>query len=138
MKSSFLVAAALSACALDPSWAQPRFDPSRPFAGITAPDQWVSQFQTRKPELDANDRFGNLTTREWVDAWTKRPYGLSNEDYLKSHSGSGGTGVKIASPYPYKSAAEHYDAWLRAANGGIKPTRQNLPDWSGDWQGIAR
>jgi len=139
MRSSFLLAALLVACALDQGAAQaPRFDPARPFAAITTADQWVSQFQTRKPELDANDRFRNMTSREWVDAWTKRPYDLSNEEYLKTYSGSGGTGVKIASPYPYKSAAEHYDAWLRAANGGTTPTRQNLPDWSGDWQGVAR
>src|SRR5215475_2813853 len=114
------------------------FDPARPFAKINSPDQWVRQFQTGKPALDPNDRFRNLISREWVDSWTKRARGLSNEEFLKSYSGRGGTGVRIRSPYPYQSAKEHYDAWLKAANGGTKPTRANLPDWSGDWQGLPR
>jgi hypothetical protein len=63
---------------------------------------------------------------------------LSNEAFLQSHPGTGGTGVQIRSPYPYKSAEEHFNAWRKAAGGGTKPTRANLPDWSGDWQGVTR
>src|SRR5215470_18039797 len=79
------------------------FDPARPFAEITSPDDWVKRFQTGAPTLDPNDRFRNMTSREWVDAWTKRPHGLTNEEFLKSYSGRGGTGVTIRSPYPYAS-----------------------------------
>ena len=43
----------------------------------------------------------------------------------------------IRSPYPYKTAEEQYDAWLKAAHGGTKHTHADLPDWSGDWQGAS-
>ena len=114
------------------------FDPSHPFAGISSAAEWANRFRSNKPDIDSKDRFRNLTSREWVDAWTKRPKGLSDEQFLRSYSGSGGTGVKIRSPYPYTSAREQFDAWRKAANGGTTPTRANLPDWSGDWQGLAR
>ena len=41
---------------------------------------------------------------------------------------------KIASPYPYKTAQEHYNALLAAAKKSGVPTthtRQTLPDWDG-------
>jgi hypothetical protein len=53
--------------------------------------------------------------------------------------GSEGTGrpgaTNIASPYSYKTAIEHYTAWLRDANGGTKHTKTTIPDWSGRWEG---
>lgn len=53
--------------------------------------------------------------------------------------GSEGTGrvgaADLASPYPYTSAWEHYQAWLEAANGGTKHTRETIPDWSGRFVG---
>lgn len=39
----------------------------------------------------------------------------------------------IDSPYPYKTAKEHYEALKKAAKGGTKHTAQTLPDWSGYW-----
>ena len=43
-------------------------------------------------------------------------------------------GTKLASPYPFKTAKEHYDAWFKdAKGGGTKYTRANAPDWSGVW-----
>jgi len=41
------------------------------------------------------------------------------------------------SPYPYKTAKEHWDALVAKAppNGGTKHTRATLPDWSGLWGG---
>jgi hypothetical protein len=134
-----ILAVSLSAAVI--SSAQPQssdLDPTHPFAKIKTAAEWTDRFRGGKPEIDRNDRFSNLTSREWADAWTKRPQGLSDEAFLKSYSGTGGTGVMIKSPYPYKSAEEHFNAWLKAANGGTKPTRANLPDWSGDWQGQAR
>src|SRR5215475_11137619 len=145
MKPGFVVVAgALLVCTLfgsAPSGAQPDpadFVPARPFPKVSSATYWANRFRTGKPALDPNDRFRNMTSREWVDSWTKRPKGLSNEAFLASHSGSGGTGVTIRSPYPYSSAEEHFDAWRKAANGGSKPTRASLPDWSGDWQGLTR
>jgi hypothetical protein len=53
--------------------------------------------------------------------------------------GSEGTGrvgaLDLASPYPYTSASEHYQALLKQANGGTKHTKDTIPDWSGRWQG---
>jgi hypothetical protein len=55
--------------------------------------------------------------------------------------GSEGTGrpgaVDLASPYPYRSAWEHYQAWLKQAGGGTKHTKDTIPDWSGRWVGGA-
>ena len=41
--------------------------------------------------------------------------------------------VNYASPYPFKTAREQYDAWLAEANGGTKHTKETIPDWSGRW-----
>jgi hypothetical protein len=53
--------------------------------------------------------------------------------------GSQGTGkvgaLELATPYPYKTAVEHYDAWLKEARGGTKHTKDTIPDWSGRWAG---
>jgi hypothetical protein len=53
--------------------------------------------------------------------------------------GSEGTGrvgaVNLASPYSYKTAMEHYQAWLAEAHGGTKHTKLTIPDWSGHWEG---
>src|SRR5688572_3689025 len=43
--------------------------------------------------------------------------------------------VNFASPYRFTSAKEHYETWLREANGGTKHTRATIPDWGGHWQG---
>ena len=114
------------------------FDPSDPFARIASAGDWVKATVTGEPALDPNDRFRNLTSEAWAAAWEERTaeqQTLSTDGFLRSLSGSGGTGVKIRSPYPYGSAEEHYAAWLGAAKGGTRHTRATLPDWSGDWQG---
>jgi hypothetical protein len=53
--------------------------------------------------------------------------------------GSEGTGrvgaLDMASPYPFQTAAEHYDAWLKEARGGTKHTKDTIPDWRGRWSG---
>lgn len=55
--------------------------------------------------------------------------------------GAEGTGVvgaaDLASPYPYTSAWEHYQAWLAAAGGGTRHTRASVPDWGGRYSGGA-
>ncbi len=53
--------------------------------------------------------------------------------------GEEGTGVvgamDLASPYPYTSAWEHYQAWLAAADGGTQHTWATMPDWRGRFVG---
>ena len=53
--------------------------------------------------------------------------------------GSPGTGkvgaLELGSPYPFTTALEHYQAWLKEARGGTKHTKETIPDWSGRWVG---
>jgi hypothetical protein len=58
---------------------------------------------------------------------TARPYGSE---------GTGRVGaLDLSSPYPFTSAWEHYQAWLKDANGGTKHTKDTIPDWRGRWAG---
>jgi hypothetical protein len=41
--------------------------------------------------------------------------------------------VNFSSPYAFTNAWEHYQAWLRDANGGTKHTKDTIPDWKGRW-----
>jgi len=55
---------------------------------------------------------------------------------LYGSEGSGKAGAQnLISPYPFKTAKEHYDAWLKDAKGGTKHTKATIPDWSGHWEG---
>jgi hypothetical protein len=66
-------------------------------------------------------------------------YGESGQASGGRVQGSEGTGrpgaTNIASPYPYTTSSEHYQAWLKEANGGTKHTKDTVPDWSGRWEG---
>ena len=66
------------------------------------------------------------------------PYQDSGQIGAARLYGSQGTGkegaTKLASPYPFKTAMEHYQAWLKEAKGGTKFTKANAPDWSGLWR----
>lgn len=75
------------------------------------------------------------TPRQITDIWTSRrignnpptsaSWGDCNDDYPRE---------KILSPYPYKTAKEHYDALMaqaRAAGGPTVYTRATTPDWDG-------
>jgi hypothetical protein len=68
------------------------------------------------------------------------PYEKSGQVGAARLYGSEGTGVpgatNLASPYPFRSAAEHYQAWLKEAKGGTKHTKDTLPDWSGVWDPV--
>ena len=49
--------------------------------------------------------------------------------------------ARIASPYPYQTAAEHYAALMAAAvkaGGPTKHTRATLPNWDGRYRRLAR
>ena len=78
------------------------------------------------------------TPRQITDIWTSRRIGANppasaswgecNDDYPRE---------KILSPYPYKTAREHYEALMaqaKAAGGPTVHTRQTMPDWDG-WYG---
>ncbi len=78
------------------------------------------------------------TPRQITDIWTSRRIGANppasaswgdcNIDYPRE---------KILSPYPYKTAKEHYDALMaqaRAAGGPTVYTKATVPDWEG-WYG---
>ena len=43
----------------------------------------------------------------------------------------------IRSPYPFQTSSEHYQAWLKRADGGTRHTLATLPDWDGQWRGGA-
>jgi hypothetical protein len=75
------------------------------------------------------------TPRQLTDIWTsgrigdKPPasasWGACNDDYPRE---------RILSPYPYKTAGEHYAALMAQAKGAGGPavhTRQTMPDWDG-------
>ena len=53
--------------------------------------------------------------------------------------GTRGTGkagaLDLVTPYPFTTAWDHYQAWLKEAKGGTKHTRATIPDWSGRWAG---
>jgi hypothetical protein len=55
--------------------------------------------------------------------------------------GSAGTGkvgaLDLGTPYSFKTAVEHFDAWRTAARGGTRHTKATIPDWSGRWDGGA-
>jgi hypothetical protein len=72
------------------------------------------------------------TPRQLTDMWARdnRPahWGDCNLDYPVA---------KIVSPYPYKTAEEHYTALMaeaKKAGGPTVHTRQSLPDWDGYYQ----
>lgn len=66
------------------------------------------------------------TARELTDMQVDNRYG---------EEGSGADKYDIKSPYPFQDSWEHYQAWLKAANGGTKHTIETLPDWDGRWKG---
>lgn len=65
------------------------------------------------------------------------PYETSGQVGGARLYGSEGTGkpgtTNLASPYPFKTATEQFQAWLKQAHGGTKHTAADLPDWSGLW-----
>jgi hypothetical protein len=90
------------------------------------------------PDIFTTDNF-----REDEALWTDPAYYRNNtvnefmymqveERYAEGGSGEVGA-VDLASPYPFTTALEHYQAWLTEASGGTTHTYQTMPDWRGRW-----
>ena len=67
------------------------------------------------------------------------PEGATGQPAAARPYGSEGTAragaTNLASPHPFTSAWEQYQAWLREASGGTRHTKDSIPDWSGRWAG---
>ena len=92
------------------------------------------------------DLFTTRDYRQDRDRWTDPAYYRFNTgreltdmqvENRFGQKGSGADKYDIKSPYPFKTSWEHYQAWLKQANGGSKHTLATLPDWDGVWRGGA-
>ena len=118
-----ILVASLSASLIAAESPAADFDPAHPFAKIRTAVEWTDKFRSNKPAIDANDRFHNMTSREWADAWTKRPEGLSNEAFLQSHPGTGGTGVEAGPPPCTGGPTPPEPGWDCVPSGSLVPAQ---------------
>lgn len=109
-----------------------------PPAGMSAlpTDMFNSKNFYKDKDLWSDKRYFRCNTpRQITDSWTSGRIGTNpptsaswgdcNIDYPRE---------KIVSPYPYKTAKEHYEALMAAAkkSGGFKTyTKATVPDWDG-------
>ena len=109
-----------------------------PPAGMQAlpTDLFTSKNFYKDKALWSDKRYFRCNTpRQITDIWTSRRIGANppasaswgdcNDDYPRE---------KIVSPYPYKTAKEHYEALLaqaKAKGGPTVYTKATIPDWDG-------
>ena len=82
--------------------------------------------------------------RQDRDLWTDPAYYLHNTarqltdmqvENRFGQKGSGADKYDIKTPYPFQTSWEHYQAWLKKANGGTRHTAATMPNWDGVWTG---
>jgi hypothetical protein len=109
-----------------------------PPAGMQAlpKDMFLSKNFYQDKELWSDKRYFRCNTpRQITDIWTSHRIG----DKPPASAAWGDCSIdypreKIVSPYPYKTAKEHYEALLAAAKakgGPTKYTKATIPDWDG-------
>ena len=60
---------------------------------------------------------------------------MAEQTQTYGQQGPGTDEIPVVTPYAFKTSEEHFQAWLRAANGGTKHTLATLPNWDGQWRG---
>ena len=109
-----------------------------PPAGMTAlpTDLFSSKNFYKDQKLWSDQRYFRCNTpRQLTDIWTSHRIG--DKPPLSASWGDCSQDTpreKIVSPYPYKTAKEHYEALLAAAKAKGGPTvytKANVPDWDG-------
>jgi hypothetical protein len=128
-----------------PPAVRPAANPADPFAAIKAGTQTPAQYQAQfryQALVDPADPFhnwgGNMWNQTWTGEWLAAyRNGTTFEQFWNSLQGNGGQSLILASPYPYTTAEEHWNAWRRAANGGRGAANQpaTAQDWNGQWGG---
>src|SRR5215471_5067010 len=112
-----------------------------PPAGMQAlaKDMFMSKNFYQDKELWSDKRYFRCNTpRQMTDIWTSHRIG----DKPPGSASWGDCSIdypreKIVSPYPYKTAKEHYEALLAAAKAKGGPTvytKATVPDWDGYYQ----
>ena len=102
----------------------------------------VLGFCVAAPAAGQTTLFSTDDYRKDQARWTDPAYFLDNTarqltdmqvDNRFGQKGSGADKFVIKSPYPFKTSDEHYQAWLKKANGGTTHTLTTLPNWDGVW-----
>lgn len=130
---------------ISPPSVVPVTPPTDPFAAVKAGTMTPSDFQAQyqyMSALDPNDPFHNWAGNLWMQTetgqWqTAYEAGKTFEQFWDSLQGVASPSLILATPYPYMTAQEHWDAWKAAANMGAGPsnTAATAQDWSGRWGG---
>ena len=143
--SLLLVPALAQAQSASPPAVTPAANPADPFAALKAGAETPAEYQARfryMAAVDPADPFhnwgGNLWNQTWTGEWLAAyRAGQTFQQFWNGLQGRAGQSLVLASPYPYRSADEHWQAWRTAANRGRGPADQPATpqDWSGQWGG---
>jgi len=113
-------------------------------ASLSATVSLVTLFAAFSTGAAAQDIFTTEDFHQDREHWTDPAYYRNNTNSEMrgmgedpESYGTTGTGVPgsrdNASPYSFATAWEHYQAWLKEADGGTQHTKDTIPDWSGVW-----